>query len=579
MIRFILAFALWCVSSLALLAQGSESFENPAFKEYSYHDTTWVGDNGMQWRFVDTRTDQWMDGRALCVRAGVVSGQLTPEQKAAGVGTISLSYMSPYIEKGKEFTLALTVGGTTVKLLDAVVLEKEVRYELVDFPVNATGDSIVLKLTSVKTGARLRIDNLTWTAADQVAPDASTLAAPMAYDATHVTSSGFTAHWRTVTHAESYKVTVFSEGGDTLLTTDATPDDAYAVQSLAPATSYSYDVVAYADGLNHSAPSNRIQFVTKSMGTDDDLDDDIMAYYHAARGESDAQLLLALRTLINTGVNDLDYSPDIWTTCMEANEDPDNENNVILFYSGYSVPKEQKGTGGNLWNREHCWPQSLGGDYEDAHHIMPADNKVNSSRNNSPYAMGGDSVMSSHGITGSLRGDDTFEPRDEVKGDVARMIMYMVCRYPEKAFGTVLDKDLALEWHREDPVDDFERNRNAILYTYQNNRNPFIDNPELAEYLWGDKQGIVWGIATSVEDAELSDWTLWNSVVTDGKLKIMQASNEAMNYTIYSPSGQAMQAGNYMGSASISVCGLPHGMYLMYTTNGMERKQSKFFIQ
>jgi len=106
--------------------------------------------------------------------------------------------------------------------------------------------------------------------------------------------------------------------------------------------------------------------------------------------------------------------------------------------------------------------------------------------------------------------DWSFEPRPEVKGDVARMLFYMAVRY--EGYDGYPDLELSetimpstdntpfhgilstlLEWHRNDPVDSWEENRNNIIYyDYQDNRNPFIDHPEIAEHLWGDKTGINW---------------------------------------------------------------------------------------
>jgi len=86
--------------------------------------------------------------------------------------------------------------------------------------------------------------------------------------------------------------------------------------------------------------------------------------------------------------------------------------------------------------------------------------------------------------------------RDEVKGDIARILFYMATMY----FDLSLNDDPAsisayksmgilstlLEWNELDPVDDFEKNRNEVIYSYQKNRNPFIDYPEFANLIWGD---------------------------------------------------------------------------------------------
>lgn len=211
---------------------------------------------------------------------------------------------------------------------------------------------------------------------------------------------------------------------------------------------------------------------------------DLLPYYDDAAGLEGSALEYALKTIISTGVISLSYS-NIWTTCEEANEDPNNSNNVILFYSGFSVDKDDHVSGSTGWNREHTWPQSKDGPYTDAHHLMPTDNRTNSVRGNNPFAVGGSYVTSGYGtVTTSKSTGSTFEPRDEVKGDVARICMYIAVRYGFD-INTVISLDLALEWNEFDPVDDFEINRNNVLYGYQNNRNPFIDNPEFANMIWG----------------------------------------------------------------------------------------------
>ncbi len=210
---------------------------------------------------------------------------------------------------------------------------------------------------------------------------------------------------------------------------------------------------------------------------------DLISYYDDAVGYTGDDLEAALKKIISTNVKTLSYS-DIWDTCEEGNEDPSNPNNVILFYSGLSVSKSDHVSGSSGWNREHTWPQSLGGYKTDAHHIMPTDNKINSTRGNNKFAMGGSNVTSSYGqVSDSKSTGSTFEPRDEVKGDVARICMYVAVKYGF-TINTVISLDLALQWHEQDPVDEFEMNRNEVLYGFQNNRNPFIDYPDFASLIW-----------------------------------------------------------------------------------------------
>ncbi|MGB8375473.1 MAG: endonuclease [Salegentibacter sp.] len=168
----------------------------------------------------------------------------------------------------------------------------------------------------------------------------------------------------------------------------------------------------------------------------------------------------------------------------DADEDPDNPDNVILMYSGESRYWKEYTSGSNSYtpqtfNTEHIYPQSkLTHDdaVSDLHHLRSADASVNSMRLNYPYVEG----SGDYGVVGG----DGFYPGDEWKGDVARMVFYVNIRYGEK-IDKVGNLDLFLEWNREDPVSIFEMQRNNVIEGAQGNRNPFIDNPYLATLIWG----------------------------------------------------------------------------------------------
>ncbi len=304
---------------------------------------------------------------------------------------------------------------------------------------------------------------------------------------------------------------------------------------------------------------------------------DILPYYKDAVGKSGNNLLYEMRDIISSGVHSLSYD-DMWDTCEEGNEDPNNSRNVILLYSGYSVSKNDHVSGNSGWNREHCWPQSKGGNKTDAHHVMPDDVKSNGTRGNDPYGEGGSYVSSSYGMTTSKSTGSKFEPRDEVKGDVARMMMYVICRYSDKSFGSVISKDLALKWHRNDPVDNFERNRNEVIYDYQRNRNPFIDNPELVEYLWGNKTGFAWGIDTSIPDVEVSETQVVNTWVSNGRLIVKSNHTAEVHYVINNLAGQTLGTGDFVGGAEVNVANLKNGIYMLVTVSGEKKKVNKFVV-
>jgi len=167
-----------------------------------------------------------------------------------------------------------------------------------------------------------------------------------------------------------------------------------------------------------------------------------------------------------------------------ADEDLENEDNVILIYSGESRYWEEYSSGNNSYspqtfNTEHVFPQSLLVSEiarTDLHHLRAADADVNELRSNNPYTEGSGDYKSV---------DDTaFFPGDEWKGDVARMILYLNVRYNED-ISKVGNLELFLKWNREDPVSAFEIQRNNVIEGAQGNRNPFIDNPYLVTLIWG----------------------------------------------------------------------------------------------
>lgn len=190
----------------------------------------------------------------------------------------------------------------------------------------------------------------------------------------------------------------------------------------------------------------------------------------------------------------------------ESDADVNVPGNAILVYTGRSQDALSYGVGGDALNREHVWAKSHGDFnhvapmYSDAHNLKPADASVNQDRSNKDFDNGG---AYHNEATGCRYDGDSWEPRDEVKGDIARIIFYMATRYqgrhgepdlevvdavntyPAPRHGKL---SALLSWHRNDPPDEFERNRNEVINYYQNNRNPYIDRPEMVEYIWGEEE-------------------------------------------------------------------------------------------
>ena len=259
-------------------------------------------------------------------------------------------------------------------------------------------------------------------------------------------------------------------------------------------------------------------------------------YYDSAKNLADDNLKYELNQIIDnhTEFSYTSSSTDVWDILKETDRDPNNSDNVILIYSGISVNGAQEYNSANGWTREHIWAKSRGdfgtaiGVGTDVHALRPLDNTTNSIRNNRSFnncTTCIDVIDRWGNTTGSKKdaNDWTFEPRDEVKGDVARMIFYMAVRY--EGLDNYPDLELTesilpqsnteplhgvlstlLEWHRNDPVDDWEENRNDIIYySYQNNRNPFIDFPELAEHIWGAEMGVDWTGEEVLETTSFND--------------------------------------------------------------------------
>lgn len=184
--------------------------------------------------------------------------------------------------------------------------------------------------------------------------------------------------------------------------------------------------------------------------------------------------------------------------------DPLTPGNIILFYSGRSQDADLwvNVDARNGWNREHLWPQSRGVRpspmRSDLHALRPTDASINQRRGNLNFDEGGTAEGEA---PNTFRDADSWEPRDEIKGDIARAVFYMDVRYegtdgesdlmlvdssPAASSGATLgDLCTLLEWHQNDPVDAKELALNDGIESVQGNRNAFIDEPILAEQLFG----------------------------------------------------------------------------------------------
>lgn len=227
-------------------------------------------------------------------------------------------------------------------------------------------------------------------------------------------------------------------------------------------------------------------------------------YYDGTDNLSGDALKLKLHQIIRNHTV-LGYGEFRDTILPDLDEDPENANNLIVFYKNASVGKTDFNDENDFWNREHTWPSSHGfsdtsdSTYTDAHNLRPSDVTVNTSKSNKDFEDIENSAENEQGeAPDTYTNSDFWEPRDEIKGDVARILFYMDTRYESDRLDLkVVDREsysgdpeigvlsTLIQWHEDDPVDEYEINRHEGIYGYQGNRNPFIDHPEWVAEVFG----------------------------------------------------------------------------------------------
>lgn len=224
-----------------------------------------------------------------------------------------------------------------------------------------------------------------------------------------------------------------------------------------------------------------LKAVYKYNGPAEDFDD-VNGYYSSARGLEGDALRARLKQIIDKPATSYDTA---WDALRKADESIANPGYFYLAYTGDSPRYQYSVNSRKDWNREHVVPNSKlsqhGIPKGELHNLRACDIKTNSSRSNYPFVEG----------SGENRaiGGNTYYPGDEHVGDIARICLYMALRYnfPLHKVGKL---ETFLKWHRQDPVNEFEKRRNNILAQYQKNRNPFIDNPQFVEKIFGSGKSI-----------------------------------------------------------------------------------------
>lgn len=219
-------------------------------------------------------------------------------------------------------------------------------------------------------------------------------------------------------------------------------------------------------------------------------------YYASAEGKTGTQLRDALNLIVK-GHTSLSYNAakdELW-------EYVDNRGGYVeCVYSGRRSTSLERDTGG--MNAEHTWPQSRGAGStparSDLHHLFVVDETWNSRRGSYIFTDVQNSTATSP-IGAEYNSSEGFEPPDQYKGAIARVILYFHVRYllPVNDTGPLIGNDSStadnnmgrlthlLNWHGQFPPSQFERDRNERIYSIQGNRNPFIDRPEFACLIWG----------------------------------------------------------------------------------------------
>lgn len=327
-------------------------------------------------------------------------------------------------------------------------------------------------------------------------------------------------------------------------------------------------------------------------------------YYNAAVGKYEAALKTALSGIVETHV-ERTYK-ELWTDFQTTDKRADGK--VWDIYSSttnYTFGSNQCGSPGykiegDCYNREHSFPKSWFGNaypmYTDLFHLYPSDGYVNNQRSNYPFGeVGTVSYSSNNGycklgsaVSGLGYSGTVFEPADELKGDLARTYFYMVTAYDDKVASWTSDQlnetqypalskwsiTMFLKWNEEDPVSDKERNRNEAVYGIQHNRNPFIDHPELAEYIWGDKKGTPWSLTSGINELSIKFNTYPNPVKD---ILHVETDEPNLTYRILNLNGQTVLNGGLIDQ-QISISNLNNGMYLLQLSNGNTTSLQKIII-
>jgi len=325
-------------------------------------------------------------------------------------------------------------------------------------------------------------------------------------------------------------------------------------------------------------------------------------YYSAAVGKTGAALKTSLCGIVES--HTARSYDNLWTDFQTTDKRADGK--VWDIYSSstnFTFVTNQCGNyklEGDCYNREHSFPKSWFSEatpmYTDLFHLYPSDGKVNGMRSNYPFGEVSTVTYSSNNNycrlgSSSMAGYSgiVFEPADELKGDLARTYFYMVSAYDDNVANWVTDQlagnqypalsawsiTLFLKWNAQDPVSTKEINRNNAIYGIQHNRNPFIDHPELAEFIWGTHKGEAWSLTSGINEVKIEFSISPNPIQNELNVKTDEAN---LSYSIYNLNGQVLIQSQLNLSKTISVDQLNNGMYLLQLKSGNKKTIQKFVV-
>ena len=336
-------------------------------------------------------------------------------------------------------------------------------------------------------------------------------------------------------------------------------------------------------------------------------------YYNSATGTG-YTLKTQLYNIIK-GHNDRGYA-GLYVTYTTSDKDFYYENNgtmLDMYTENPNGPEceftyginQDDGTLGNneceRYNREHLVPQSVFSSatpmYSDAHFVVPSDKHVNGVRNNFPF--GKVNVASYTSTNLSKLGQNlnagysagytgvVFEPIDEFKGDIARMLLYFATRYENVVGGysysmfngtnnqvfTNTFKNILLTWNAQDPVSAREIARNNAIYARQNNRNPFIDNNAYVTAIWGSPL-----LATDTFNV-LTSIAIYPNPTNDHKI-IIESGVDLDEIELINLNGQLIQVIRKPVSQDhvYSLSDLPQGFYFLKMSSGSQSVTKKVIV-